>query len=606
MAETINNNVTPLAVTDPIGSSDQVWFGEEMEISVTDKINEANANIAALQSGKANVAHTHEGYANATHTHVQSDVSGLSTALAAKADASHTHSGYASSEHTHTEYADADHTHSADDVSGLATVATSGNYEDLTNKPTIPAAYTHPTSHPASMIEGLADVATSGSYDDLTDKPTIPTVPTSLPANGGNADTVDNMHASDFASASHNHDSDYADIEHTHTQYAAGSHTHAQSEISGLETALNGKANTSHAHSNYATVEEFETLETTVNGKANASHTHSAADLRSMASALFATSSSGGVEFSFGTNSDKNILTEINGWSVGFHTAYAVGGTEGNPTTSDSFRYLVHKTNTNIGWILAFDGLGKVYVNYEHNNEYRGWRRLYDTVNPPTAAEVGAISKALQFTSDTGDVKENLTGKDVLATIKAKAIGFYTFYAESGTTNNPQGSYGYRYVVHKTDVNHGWVLAFGSDGSIFTNYLASGSWLGWKTIHDATPTALWLGAKVMTSGETITPTKKLSECRNGWMLEWSDYNADSSSSANTNFVNTPIFKRYASGDWDGKNMMFPVPNYLSDDGTSQSTAIKQLIVYDNKLVGHVANNKNTANLDVCLRAVYEF
>ena len=34
--------------------------------------------------------------------------------------------------------------------------------------------YTHPASHPASMITGLADVATSGSYNDLTDKPNIP------------------------------------------------------------------------------------------------------------------------------------------------------------------------------------------------------------------------------------------------------------------------------------------------------------------------------------------------------------------------------------------------------------------------------------------------
>lgn len=34
----------------------------------------------------------------------------------------------------------------------------------------------------------------SGSYNDLTNKPTIPTIPSSLPANGGNADTVDNFH----------------------------------------------------------------------------------------------------------------------------------------------------------------------------------------------------------------------------------------------------------------------------------------------------------------------------------------------------------------------------------------------------------------------------
>ena len=37
-------------------------------------------------------------------------------------------------------------------------------------------AYTHPSSHPASMITGLATVATSGSYNDLSNKPTIPTV----------------------------------------------------------------------------------------------------------------------------------------------------------------------------------------------------------------------------------------------------------------------------------------------------------------------------------------------------------------------------------------------------------------------------------------------
>lgn len=34
--------------------------------------------------------------------------------------------------------------------------------------------YTHPSTHPASMITGLASVATSGSYNDLTERPTIP------------------------------------------------------------------------------------------------------------------------------------------------------------------------------------------------------------------------------------------------------------------------------------------------------------------------------------------------------------------------------------------------------------------------------------------------
>lgn len=92
----------------------------------------------------------------------------------------------------------------------LSTVATSGSYEDLTNKPNIPAAYELPTAS-ATTLGGVkvgsglditngvlsatgggvadaidwskvqnkpnfADVATSGDYNDLSNKPTIPSV----------------------------------------------------------------------------------------------------------------------------------------------------------------------------------------------------------------------------------------------------------------------------------------------------------------------------------------------------------------------------------------------------------------------------------------------
>ena len=66
----------------------------------------------------------------------------------------------------------------------LATVATSGSYNDLSNKPTIPAAqvqsnWTQTTTTAVDYIKNkptLATVATSGSYNDLDNKPTIPTV----------------------------------------------------------------------------------------------------------------------------------------------------------------------------------------------------------------------------------------------------------------------------------------------------------------------------------------------------------------------------------------------------------------------------------------------
>lgn len=56
-------------------------------------------------------------------------------------------------------------------ISSLSTVATTGNYSDLTGKPTLfSGSYTDLTSKPS-----LATVATSGSYTDLSNKPTIPT-----------------------------------------------------------------------------------------------------------------------------------------------------------------------------------------------------------------------------------------------------------------------------------------------------------------------------------------------------------------------------------------------------------------------------------------------
>lgn len=68
----------------------------------------------------------------------------------------------------------------------LATVATSGNYNDLSNRPTIPAAQVNADWEANSGIAQilhrpvLATVATSGSYADLSNKPTIPSNTRSL------------------------------------------------------------------------------------------------------------------------------------------------------------------------------------------------------------------------------------------------------------------------------------------------------------------------------------------------------------------------------------------------------------------------------------------
>lgn len=72
-------------------------------------------------------------------------------------------------------------------TSSLSTVATSGSYNDLSSKPTIPDVSNFITKDVNNLTyytltTSLSSVATSGNYNDLSNKPTIPTVPTNISA----------------------------------------------------------------------------------------------------------------------------------------------------------------------------------------------------------------------------------------------------------------------------------------------------------------------------------------------------------------------------------------------------------------------------------------
>ena len=62
--------------------------------------------------------------------------------------------------------------------------------------------------------------------------------------------------------------------------YAAASHSHAIANVTGLQTALDGKANSTHTHDDrYYTETE---INTKLSGKANSSHTHGSGDITSL------------------------------------------------------------------------------------------------------------------------------------------------------------------------------------------------------------------------------------------------------------------------------------------------------------------------------------
>ena len=115
--------------------------------------------------------------------------------------------------------------------------------------------YTHPSSHPASMITGLTKVATSGSYNDLTNKPTIPTVNNATLTIQKNGTTVKTFTANSSTNVTANITVPTKTSELTNNSGFLTSHNPVDSSLSSTSTnaiqnkvvnaALNNKANNS-------------------------------------------------------------------------------------------------------------------------------------------------------------------------------------------------------------------------------------------------------------------------------------------------------------------------------------------------------------------------
>ena len=264
---------------------------------------------------------------------------------------------------------------------------------------------------------------------------------------------------------------------------------------------------------------------------------------------------------------------------------------------------------------------GKADSNHTHsgyasvNHTHSGYAAANHTHTGYAAAshnhDSAYIAKALQMVADDGDVQyvyNKADNPDLLVKIAAMSIGMHTAYSQSGVTNNPKTIEAWRMLIHKTSATNIWVLAFGSSGSIFSNYKDSNGWKGWKAIYDVGSPVLWSGKLYPNANHTITPSKKLSECRTGWMLLWCDYDPDTSTVNDADFATTMIPKyRYDGDAWNGKNFLCDVPRFYGSaaDTSLEKRITKTLTIYDNKIVGNVVNGQGDRN-DVVLRAVYEF
>ena len=476
-----------------------------------------------------------------SHNHIISNIDGLQSALDSKAASSHSHNdvyytesevdtklaGKANSSHSHSEATtSAAGLMSALDKAKLNGIASGAN------------AYTLPVA--SSTLGGVKTTSTVTSNSGYTACPIISGVPYykdtnttyslgsfGVTATASELNVLDGITATTAelnyidgvtsniqtqlngkASSSHTHNyagsSSAGGVANSATKLSTARTISLTGDVTG-STSFDGSGNVSitatvsddsHNH----TIANVDGLQTALDGKSATSHTHTAESLVSMANALFATSFNGGVEYSYGSGSGKNVLTEISNMSAGLHTIYSIAGTTGNPKTTESWRMLVHKTSATIGWVLAFDAEGSIYSNYQS---------------------------------------------------------------------------------------------------------AAGTFKGWRCIYDVTPPILWMGEYWCTDTQTVTPSKALSACKNGWVLVWSDYDTANEVSTNGDCFTTVIPKWNPNHvKWSGQSFIAAVPTNLSADGAI-SFCGKRLYVHDTKITGNTVNDVSPAN-DCCLRAIYEY
>lgn len=143
--------------------------------------------------------------------------------------------------------------------------AESVQWNNVLNKPSTftPSSHTH-TKSEITDFPTLATVATSGSYNDLTNKPTIPTVDSTLSATSTNAvqNKVVKTALDAKANNNHNHDDRY----YTETE---------------IDSKLSGKSDVGHTHDDryYGKTDVDDKL----SEKADLEHTHAKADITDFA-----------------------------------------------------------------------------------------------------------------------------------------------------------------------------------------------------------------------------------------------------------------------------------------------------------------------------------
>ncbi len=579
---------------------------------------------------KANISHTHSEYASASHSHddyvIQNIFDALSEEVDEKANVIHTHTEYALSSHEHNNYAGVNHNHDTSyDAKGSAASAlnSANTYADELIVDEVANRDAAIASAKSSSISTAASDATTKANNALASAKTY----TDTAIDTLSEVVADKANAVDLTSHTSNTTAHITSAERTNWNtaktHANSAHAPANAEpnqnafsnvvVNGTTIAADSKTDTlTFVAGNNVTITPDATGDSITISSVNTVYTHPSTAgnkhipaggsngqiLRWASDGTAVWGSDNNTTYSNATQTSSGLMsdtdkTKLDGIAVGANNnvlpsaGSALGGVKtGGDVTIAS---------------------GVITVNDDSHNH---------VISNVDGLQTALNGKAPIFTDASGGVEYGFDASDgvnLLTQISNFGTGLHTIYSQGGVTGNPKTTESWRMIVHKTSPTIGWIMAYGSSGSVYTNYqTAANTFVGWKCIYEATnKIILWSGTAYMQSidsnPQTITPSKPLSQCRTGWLLLWSDY--DAGAGVNDSDFATTFIPKYTptGGTWGGKAFYCDIPMYVGSDGNNISTeqrCIKPIYVHDDCIKGSYQNTLGGRN-DVVLRAIYE-
>lgn len=436
-------------------------------------------NIAVKGLGSAAYTNSNA-YATAGHGHSISGVSGLQAALDSKSAVGHTHDDrYYTESEMNTKLAgkaNSSHTHGSGDITSLDASKLTGtiNIERL----------------PAGALERCVIVADDTARLKLTTKDVQKGDTVKVTATGKMYFVIDDSKLSTedgytVYTAGTATSVPWSGVTGKPSTFTPSAHTHTIANITGLQNALNGKANSSHTHS----IDNVTGLQSALDGKASSGHTHS----------LF----SGEIHFSTGTYKDP---------ADGISTAIKASGGiaadvfyEGLTKLSDKYQakgsYAAASHTHTIAQITNLQTTLDGKSNNGHSHAISSVTGLQDALNGKAAsshthtiANVTGLQAALDSKSNTNHGHTSITtyGEETIGKVADDTTANWAsknnsihFYKTDKLLNGQPSQYGFLFnmATGLSEIHQIWAA---HGGSLYHRYgNANGIETTWREILDS-------------------------------------------------------------------------------------------------------------------------